>query len=78
VIRRPALTDHLRNYIKTNNLELPVNLDASAVVHESTKRDQAVADEETPEAGQAAHTPTAGIARRSACRRARRKSVASR
>jgi hypothetical protein len=33
-------TDYLRNYIKTNNLELPVNLGRIwRVVHESTKRD---------------------------------------
>jgi len=33
-------TDYLRNYIKTNNLELPVNLGRIwRIVHESTKRD---------------------------------------
>ena len=33
-------TDYLRNYIKTNNLELPVNLGRIwRVVHESAKRD---------------------------------------
>ena len=44
-------TDYLRNYIKTNNLELPVNLGRIwRVVHESTKRDvKPSLTKETPE-----------------------------
>ena len=44
-------TDYLRNYIKTNNLELPVNLGRIwRVVHESTKRDNKPSlTKETPE-----------------------------
>jgi mono/diheme cytochrome c family protein/glucose/arabinose dehydrogenase len=44
-------TDYLRHYIKTNNLELPVNLGRIwRVVHESTKRDvRPSLTKETPE-----------------------------
>ena len=44
-------TDYLRNYIKTNNLELPVNLGRIwRVVHESAKRDvKPSLTKETPE-----------------------------
>ena len=44
-------TDYLRNYIKTNNLELPVNLGRIwRVVHDSTKRDiKPSLTKETPE-----------------------------